>query len=374
MDKCPAGVFAEWLFSLLPLSGEVDFRRDIYTALALLDLPDATEFLFSELERSGRHPYAAALLRSLRNTDREAYRQRILALYRYLGDEELLMPAYLRLLHNLVGEDTHAVISRILDRHPAVAAEVLTALRATQHPHPEAVIRARFEEDLSFLLLDQLAELTATSPDLTVRVSLADMNDRIDRERFVTASPVTWPQTLWTYWTQLLNEAPDAEVVAMVERYLHRPEPILQRNALLQLKEWVSRRVAPSAATLSPAVEQRLRELIDSHIDKISTVAVDILRMAMDQLTDPVATVDALLAHSLVSRYRLMDFAALKQAARQPELRERQLSFYRRQITELATPEQLQRVKRTLPYLSYLGEKEALARALREREADLGPF
>lgn len=366
----PTDYVAPWLFALLPVSPEVDDRRTVYRAIGLLGTERARDYLFGELEQAGRHPYSTALLRALPPLAHPDNQARVLNLYDRIGAERELMEDYLLLLRRLpAGPEVFTVIDRILDRHPSEAVYVLTALRELGHPTPAAVIRQRFDRETDPRLLDQLAELTAESDDPAVRVDLATMNARLDDPAFTAAAPVTWPQMLWQHWLHLLDEAPSELVLDLVARYLVRPEPLLQRNALLQLRRWVHRREFPPA--LPPVVEERLRELVDARVDKISTVAVDILGLTMTSLADPTAATDVLLRHSLVSRYKLMDFAALKKSATLPGLRQRQLDYFLREITTAPTAERLAQLKRTLPYLSYLKAREELTRAVADRSRTL---
>lgn len=357
-----------WLYSLLPLYQNVGIRRAIYALMAQTKLPEMADYILSELERSGRHPYASGLLGGCHFLDPKVYGERMLGLYAWIGEERELMSSYLHLLGKL-GKDGWEQIIQILDDHPSEAAVVKTALLEAGHPAPSVPLRERFEREYNLLLIDQLAELTARSTDPDVRVSLEDMNARMDDPAFLKAAPVTWPQSLWSYWASLLDAASDPEVLDIVGRYLPRPEPFLQRNALLQLRRWAKRR--PFAPALPPDVEERLRELVPSRIDKISTVAVDILGLAMPSLADPAAATDVLLKHTLVSRYRLMDFAALKKAAELLGLRERQVAFFRERIAA-ASPAELANLKRIIPYLTYLGAKEELRGLLRRAEMGSG--
>jgi len=359
-------VLAPWLFALLPFLYDVGEREAAYHNLALMRTQGTREFLFGELERPGRHIYATGLLRSLRHFRSEEDLQRLLDLYPWLKSEAGLMTEYMALLGRFPDARVHERLLTILNDFPAQATDVLRTLREADHPDAYAVIRERFDEETDVRVLDQLAELTNDAPDPTRRVSLEEMNTKMATPIFSEGPPVTWPQGLGVHWSRLVTEAGPEEVLAEVEKYLHRPEPRLQRNALLQLKNWAKRQPFPPA--LPPAVEDRLRELISARFDKIFTVALDIVAAVIPSLARPDEMVDALLRHSLVSRYRLMDAAALKKAALQPDLRERQLSFYLDAITGATTAAELERVGRIIPYVNFLNARLELEKKLAEQK------
>jgi hypothetical protein len=124
---------------------------------------------------------------------------------------------------------------------------------------------------------------------------------------------------------------------------------------------------AAAPLALPVKIEARLRELVESRFDKISTVAIDIIGESMDGLTDPTAAVAVLAQHSLHSRYRLMNVAALKKAAQQPELRIQQMNFFLQAIAAAEDHPALDNLTRILPYFKFLGVEVELQEALSAR-------
>jgi len=191
------------------------------------------------------------------------------------------------------------------------------------------------------------------------------MNAKMATPSFTEGPPVTWPQGLGSYWDQLVRKATTEEILAEVEKYLHRLEPRLQRNALLQLQTWAKNQKSPPA--LPPAIEARLRELINARYDKTFTVALDIAAIVMPSLAHPESMVGILLEHSLVSRYRLMNAAALKKAAEQPELKQQQITFFHRAIENAKNIDELNAIKRVIPYVNFLGVRLELEKQVGKR-------
>lgn len=363
-DSAPYRALEPWLFALQPFVVDVAQRETLYHCLALMRTATTRNFLFGELERPGRHIYATGLLRSLRYFTTESDLVRLLELYPWINDDGL-MGDYTFLLGQFSAPRIHDRLTGILDDFPHQAPAVLRALQRSEHPNPYAVIRDRFERETDGRLVDQLAELTSEAPTPTLRVSLVEMNTKMATPAFSEGPPVTWPQSLGTYWNQLVENATTEEVLAEVNKYLPRPEPRLQRNALLQLQSWAKRESISPALPL--AIEDRLRELINARFDKIFTVALDIAAACMPTLSQPEAMVDVLLKHSLVSRYRLMNAAALKVAAERPGLRERQVAFFNRAITSAKDSTELEAIVRVIPYVNFLGVRQELEQLVAKR-------
>lgn len=368
-NPTPYRVLEPWLFALLPLVAEVAEREALYHILALMRTAATRDFLFGELERPGRHIYASSLLRSLLHFQAESDLERLLELYPWLRDESGLMADYMALIGHFPDPRVHELLTIILDAFPHLASDVLRGLKQAKHPAPYAIIRARFERETDGRLVDQLAELTNAAPDPDLRVSLTEMNAKMATPTFIDGPPVTWPQSLGTNWNSLVARASAEDVLNEVSQYFPRPEPRLQRNALLQLQGWAKAQKFPPA--LPPEIEARLRELISARFDKIFTVALDIAAVVMPSLARPDLMVDALLEHSLVSRYRLMNAAALKKAAEQPELRERQIDFFERAINTAKNADELDSIVRIIPYVNFLGVRDELGKLVTRRRSGM---
>ncbi|MFT4750152.1 MAG: hypothetical protein ACJATN_001082 [Neolewinella sp.] len=353
-----------WLFSLINLLQDVEHRHLVYHLIGLLKTPTSAEYLFSELERPGRHPYATGLLGAVQELAIPENTGRILGLHDSLADDIGQVKDYLKVVGRLQGGDVHLVILAILHRHPALAGEVLEALRSSGHPTPGTAIRERFNQEENLFLLDLIAELIDAEPE-GIRVSLKDMNVKIDSPVLNTAAPVTWPQMLGPNWTKLVLAVKPNEFFSLISQYLQRKEPWLQRNALLQLNVWVQAQTNMPPIPLT--IEKRMRELISSRYEKVYTVALHITEQLFDWLSEPELMVDAVLAHAPTSNYRLMNVAALKKAAQNPVLKERQITSLRSAFRDASSREEIIQLERLIPYLRFLGVREELNSLAKDR-------
>jgi hypothetical protein len=359
-----AAVLEPWLRALLPLlDGETLLPS--FELLGSLHTPSAREYVFAQLEFPGRHIAATGLLKGLATYQDQASKQRLLALYPSFTGHRDLLELFLKILLKFRGSDVVSLALQILNDHPEQALEVYHLLAANEVPDPIAPLISRFKQEENYFVLDLLLGVINQFAAPAAGLSLAAMNEKVATEHFTDTAPVIWPQLLEKNWLKLVVETPLTQGLEVVENYLNRPEPRLQRNALLQLKALVKATELPPA--LTPVIEARLLELVESRFDKISTVAIDIIGESMDRLTDPSAAVEVLTRHSLHSRYRLMNVAALKKAARQPELRTQQKHFFLEAIAAVEDAPELDNLARILPYFRFLGEEEKLKEALLTR-------
>ncbi|TXF86276.1 hypothetical protein FUA23_19745 [Neolewinella aurantiaca] len=367
--NCDAEALEPWLFSIIHLVREVEDRRVVYQLIGLLDTPGSAEYLFSELERPGRHPFASGLLNALIALAVPANKARILELQHSLLHDRGQVKDYLRVISRLEGDDVHQSIMTVLDEHPSLAGEVFSALRATHHPSPGTVIRGRFDQEENLRLFDLIAELIDREPP-GIRVTLGDMNAKVDTPSLNTAAPVTWPQMLGPNWRKLVVSAQPDELFGLILSYLNRSEPWLQRCALLQLDTWVQAQKATPEIPLP--IEQRIRELLTSRYEKIYTVVLNVADKIFDQLTEPTRMIEAVLAHAPNSNYRLMNVAVLKKAAARPEWRQLETDLLRSAFHQVTSVEELSRLERLLPYLSFLGIREELRIIGAQKKAEIG--
>lgn len=359
-----ASVLEPWLRALLPLlDGET--MLPAYELLGSLHTASAREYVFTQLELPGRHIAATGLLKGLSTYRDQASKQRLIALYASFSGHRDLLELYLEMLLEFRGEDVVDLALQVLEDHPEQALEIYHLLVANEVPDPIAPLTARFMQEENYFVLDLLLGVVNRFAAPDRGLSLAAMNEKVATEHFTDTAPVIWPQLLEKNWVKLVLETPLPQALEVIENYLIRPEPRLQRNALLQLKAIVKSAESPPA--LTEVIEVRLRELVESRFDKISTVAIDIIGESMDTLIDQAAAVEVLARHSLHSRYRLMNVAALKKAARQPELRIQQKNFFLQAIAAAADAPELDNLARILPYFRFLGEEEVLKEALLHR-------
>jgi len=365
--KTDAGVrpyFASLEPWLLSLTGLLTGRELVaaWVALGYLRTPTARDRIFQELERPGRHIVADALLRGLAPYKEEGDKERFRALYPGLRGHADLSERFLKLLAGKKGPASMTLALEILGDHPRAAALVLKVLRVNNHPDAVGALRAQFDREEDYFVLDYLAGIINDNQPGRHAVGPAEMNAKLATEHFTDGAPVTWPQMLEPNWTKLVLAAPAEEIFTIVEDYLARKEPRLQRNALLQLKTWAkAQTIAPA---LTPEIERRLREAINSRYDKISTVALDVVAETMPRLECPLEMTKVLLAHLLTSRYRLMDAAALKKAAADPELKAFQVQHLEKEIAATTDPGKLDAIEKTLPYLRFLGVREDLKKQI----------
>jgi len=361
-------VLEPWLRALLPLL-DGESLLPAYELLGKLHTISAREYLFTQLELPGRHIAAKGLLKGLGTYADQATQQRLLTLYPSFSDHRDLLELYLHMLLKFRGDDVVNLTLQILEDHPEQALEVYHVLSANEIPAPIAPLIKQFHQEENYFVLDLLLGVINRFSAQDSGISLAEMNEKVASEHFTDTAQVTWPQLLEKNWLKLVLETPLQLALAVVGDYLERSAPRLQRNALLQLKTLI--KSSNSTLDLSLNMEDRLRELVDSRFDKISTVAIDILGETMDGLKDPEATVDVLIRHSLHSRYRLMNVAALKKAAQQPTLRARQEAFFLSTIKAAKESTLLDTLERILPYFRFLGAEETLKAVLSKRRKEV---
>jgi hypothetical protein len=353
-----------WLFSLISLLDAPEDRSEVYHLIGLLGTSSASEYLFSELERPGRHPYSTGLLNAVREVASPENSQRILDLHPFFAKEPEQLREYLKVVSRLRGQGAHAVIISILDRHSSLASEAFAALKSTNHPAPGAAMREKFNQEESLHFFDLIAEIIDEEPE-GVRISLAEMNAKVDTPTLNAAAPVTWPQMLGPYWAKLVKTADEATLLHLVSDYLGRNEPWLQRCALLQLDTWIQAQASPPAIPLE--LEQRMRQLVRSRYEKVYTVVLNIAEKIFDRLAERGLMVDLVFQHARTSRYRLMNAAVLKKAAGNPILKEQQIALMRTALAE-ASAEELPNLKSLIPYLRFLASKELFRKLAGERQ------
>lgn len=366
-SKVNPNALEPWLFSLINLLDDPGDRSEVYHLVGLLGTASASEFLFSELERPGRHPYSTGLLNAVQELATPENQQRILELYASFADDWQQLREYLKVISRLSGKEVHQVIITILHRHSSLAKEAFAALKSTNHPTPGDAIRKKFDKEESLFFFDLIAELIDQEPE-EVRVSLADMNAKIDSPTLNVAAPVTWPQMLGPNWSKLVQAAPAEAIFRTVASYLERSEPWLQRCALLQLDTWLQAQTAPPAIPLP--VEQRMRQLITSRYEKVYTIILNIAEKLFDQLAEPELMVDAVLEHARTSGYRLMNAAVLKKAAQDSALKARQIEGLKTALSR-ASAEELNSLKRLIPYVRFLEAGDQLKQLAQERKEAL---
>ncbi len=361
-----APILEPYLFRLVDAStlGSV---AEGYRLLGALGTAAGRDRLLRELERGGRHPFARHLLFGLEFHRDDDVLTRLRRVYRSdnISDDDL--PAVLRFLTGLPGANSLEFATEILKDHPYLAPEVVEVMHSIsltdREIHP--ILLKIFEADIEYHHLDVL--LRAVNGLSTAPLSLEAMNLRAAAPEFLDVPPVNWPQQLEAGWTALVKITPLDRALEIINRYLQRPEPRLQRNALLQLKVVVER--PEYGGPLPVETERRLRELLESRYDKVYVEVLNLLGNRKVECGDPLPTVKAILELSIGTRYRIVILKALRRVGNFPRARETTRQFITDAIGRADTAQRIEHLSTLLPYVEkYLGEiPEVRSRLERQR-------
>jgi hypothetical protein len=361
------GVMLPYLIDWLPLAPHRTADL-IYGAIGHFGLTAGRDYLLGQLTAAGRHPFTSAILRGLRpytDTATLTELQRAYAGDR-IGPEQVA--DYLRYLGRFADAGIPDHVAEVLERHPYEPEAASEAWLDYGLDAAETARRlgTRFEQTENYAALNDLV-VAINRFDSPHRIDLAAMNHRQETAEWLDLPPVNWPQQLEPAWKQLVLDAPAEEVLALITDYLGRPEPRLQRNALLQLRTFLEREDAP--IHFSPALEDRLRKAIGARYDKIYVEALNVLATKPKrELNERVAMLDAVLERSLNSRYRIVILTALRRTGEGEEFKRHAHDFYRRRIQQAGTESELRAISEWLPYLrKYLREAGDLKPLLEAR-------
>lgn len=347
-------VAAGWLTAAFPLV-EPALIDDWLVALGKTRTTLANNFLFRQLEQPGYLYAAGQILTVLANSRLKPDHDRVLALY---DDEDTIrdnVGPYVHLLGKLPFPKTRPLLENIVRDHPLNCLPALKRIYRYDEDGARQLLRQLFRETTDYAVVSACLRYTVTlyGPGQQL-LPLGAINERLADPVFLDNAQVTWPQKLSEGWLRTLRMATPAEVHSVVVTYL---EPgrhgRIYRNVLLQLKEYLTFRPG-EPFPLTAGQEAQLLTLLESHYDKVSTVATDVIQLLFDGLGDKAAATDAVLRHFVVSRYRLMDAGVLKKAAMDPALARRQTEFFARLAERATTQEKQKQVKKMLPYLRFL--------------------
>ncbi|WP_116105445.1 hypothetical protein [Lewinella sp. IMCC34191] len=341
---------------------------EAYRLLGALGTAAGRDRLLQELERGGRHPYARHLLFGLEFHRDDEVLERLTKVYHggNIADDDL--PAVLRLLNGYPGSKTQAFATEILNDHPYLASGIVDVMRSIGLEDKEIrpIFLASFESEKEYHHLDVLVR--ALNDLSTPSLSLEAVNLRAAAPEFLDVPPVNWPQQLEPGWTALVKDTPLDRVFDVVGSYLSRPEPRLQRNALLQLKVAVQR--PENGGRLPPKIEQRLRELLASRYDKVYVEVLNLLGNRRVECNAPLPMVRAILQLSIGTRYRIVILKALRRVGDFPRAREETRQFITEAVNTTDTTQRLEHLSALLPYLEkYLGEVPEVRSQLERRRA-----
>ncbi|WP_116124522.1 hypothetical protein [Lewinella sp. IMCC34183] len=345
--------------------------RLIYGVFGALGNGEARDFLLESLESEGRHIYTTAILKNLSGYGDAETLARLAAVYRggKFGDDDL--PAYLHLLAHYRTPELVPHLEEILADHPYEVDGIVHALGSSGQTRAEVAhrIRARFDgEETDYYVLDRLLRAVNGLEVAAQRIDLEAMNRKAARPAFTDVPPVNWPQQLEPGWADLVRTTPADHAVAVLGEYLARPEPRLQRNALLQLKIVLAEH--PPADPLPAQTEARLRELVRSRYDKVYVEVLNVLGRRSLPLRDRSAMLAAVLGVSIGSRYRFVVLTALRRIGTTPALRAQARRYLEAEIAAADTPARREQIGGWLPFVEkYLGNIEALRAQLAARGA-----
>ena len=340
---------------------------EAYLAIGALNSPEARDFLLRELAQDGRHPYTRHILAALRGYATGEVFAEVRRQYRagHIGEDDL--PALLELISTVPGEPATHFVTDILGDHAYLVEKIVKALRrlGLSADQITRIIIAQFRTEEEYGYLDDL--LRAANSLRRDTIDLRAMNDRAAHDAFVDVPPVNWPQQLETGWAELVRSTPLPIALAVVGEYLDRPEPRLQRNALLQLKVLTARE--DFGGTLPPGVESRLGQLLDARFDKVYVEVLNLLARREINFQQPLQLVEGILRKSLHTRYRTVVLKALRRTGDFAAARKVTHDFYFRTIQTATGSDDHEHIVALLPYLEkYLGDVSRLREALRSRE------
>ena len=341
----------------------------IYRTIGSFRTERARNYLLSELERPGRHPFAADLLRGLEFSDEEDTRTRLQAVYqrgKFTGER---VEQY---IGGLARFDRAAVLPHLLEilaTHGHYVAAIVQVWQTfgMEERYLQQQLAEQFAREEDYYVLDDLLraslQLSQAPP-----IDLASLNAKLAAPAYTDLPPVNWPQQLESGWRELLRRTAYATVMDVVTRYLNSPVPRLQRNAVLQLKAY--REEADQNLLLPYPIERRLRELLTSRYDKVYVEVMNILgARPTPVLREPEQMLDAILAISIGSRYRFVVLTAMRRVGNSPALRQRARQYYTDLLAGPQDAVQLERLAAWLPFLSkYLGDSSDLRAALSGRK------
>ena len=356
-----------YLLTLLPL----EFTRTsdlIYRLIGAFGTVEAREFLLGQLEREGRHPYTAAILAGLEHYRDTPTAERLQATYGNdsFGEEEL--ETYIRGLARFPVAAVSQHLEQLLRERAAAVAPITATLRQLGYADARLIrlLTDQFTREQDYYNVHALVRELLTFPGPPA-VSLAALNEKLAAPAFTDLPPVNWPQQLELGWRRLIDLTPPADVLQVVEQYLDRPEPRLQRNAILQLKALQAAAQQPLA--LSAGLERRLRELLGSRYDKVYVELMNVLGYKRPLLLrSPGQMLDALLSVSVGNQYRFVVLNALRRVGHTAELKAHARDYYTGLVPNLRAAGRLGELRALLPYLEkYLGPLPALQLAAGQR-------
>ena len=356
-----------YLRSLLPLASHATTVA-VYSLIGQLGSKEAGEYLLGQLEAEGRHPYTAQLLRALEKYTDNATLQRLILIGEQAEFDREELSRYLRGMDRFATAPAADHLFSLIGRFPDAAEDIAASLQALGIPRGEiaAALRAQFDREVDYRPLWELLAAVNGLAVAAYAIDLVTLNEKLAAVRYTDLPPVNWRQLLEEEWRELVSLADHKTALRVIETYLLRPEPKLQRNAVLQLRAYLGREDA--VRKLPIAVEERLVELLSSRIDKIFVEVMNVLAEGKLRLHDPDRMLHGLLGVSVGSRYRIVVLHALLAVGDTERARSAALTYYRTQIGETTDAGRLEELTSLLPFLAkYLGDVTSLTEALTDR-------
>jgi hypothetical protein len=261
-------------------------------------------------------------------------------------------------------------LREVLREHPEQVEAIVVALRAAGKQDDEiaADLYAQFEREQDYYVLDALVRSINGLSVSEYRIDLPRLNQKMDTPAYIELPPVNWPQQLETGWRKLIEQTEGSLLMDVVEHYLNRREPRLQRNAVMQLKYF--RSLAGREESIPLVIERRMRELLSSPFDKVYVEILNILGDRPVALSERKEMFEALLEVSLRSPYRTVVLKAMYRVGKAAEWRAYAREFYLGKLKANDSPRVVEQLGAALPYLKkYLGGTEWVQAALDRRQS-----
>lgn len=352
---------AAWLLITFPLAPPLRIDEWI-VAIGKTRTTEGNDFLLRELERPGYLTYAKQVYSTLANSRLRLPVERILALYEDQDKVSHSVSTYVHLINQFPFPAVRDILERIIGDYPRESFGAIKRLYKQDPSFAQHIIKERFQTvDDYGIVITMLRHMIKLVKPGNYFISLREINKRLTAPVFLDNTQVTWPQKLDDGWRVVLLCTNPKEVKEVLSAFFADSSGRIARNVLLQLKEYLLAYHQEVHLSLSPAVETHLFSLLNSRFDKVSTVATDVIRLLLPNLQQKEPAVRALLAHLEVSKYRMMDAAALKVAANDPSLLELQKAHFQKRIAEATTDDERSKLIKVLTYVRFLPPLEELS-------------
>lgn len=359
---------AEWLIITFPLAPQQRID-DWLVAIGKTRTAEGNEFLFKQLERPGVLPYDRQIYTVLANSRLKLPVSRITRLYDQEDKMRDAIKTYIHLLNRLPYPEVRDLLLRIVEEHPTESfGAVKRFARHDMDVAYEMLLRIFNGSKKYRTVMAILSHMVRLVGPEKYMIDLRSVNARLADRSLHLDAQVTWPQKLHDAWREILLRTSPRDFSEVINEFLPTARGPVARNMLLQLKEYLTAN-DPSSLSLSILSEEALLDLVNSRRDKISTVAIDVIRLLFQNLRNRKQATMVLLEHIETSRYRMMDAAALRVAAAEPEYYTLQVGYFTNRIATAKFEPEISNLRRAVTHLRHLPRWEELSKqAEREEE------